>query len=310
MFTVNAMTKDLNNKTEPLLNSETQAGISCVSVFSVPQMDCPSEENLIRTAFATFGEMVTFEFDISNRIVRIYHPHTSEMAEKIETTLKSVGLGADLLSLDTVSSETTQKVKESTLHGEKRERRVLTWLLVINAIMFLLEIIVGIMAESTGLIADSLDMFADAAVYGVSLYAVGKSAQLKLKAAHFSGWLQLALALGVLLEVIRRTLYGSEPVSTLMMGMGAIALVANIACLLLIFKSRNDGAHMKASWIFSANDVLANIGVIVAGSLVAVTGSQIPDLVIGLIIGLIVLNGARRILSLKITSSPQENKVF
>ena len=232
------------------------------------------------------------------------------MAEKIETTLKSVGLGADLISLDTVSSETTQKVKESTLYGEKRERRVLTWLLVINAIMFLLEIIVGIMAQSTGLIADSLDMFADAAVYGVSLYAVGKSAQLKFKAAHFSGWLQLALALGVLFEVIRRTLYGSEPVSTLMMGMGAIALVANIACLLLIFKSRNDGAHMKASWIFSANDVLANIGVIAAGSLVAVTGSQIPDLVIGLIIGLIVLNSARRILSLKITNNPEENKVL
>jgi Co/Zn/Cd efflux system component len=271
-------------------------------------MDCPSEENLIRTAFATFGEMVTFEFDISNRIVRIYH--TSEMAEKIETTLKSVGLGADLLSLDTVSSETTQKVKESTLHGEKRERRVLTWLLVINAIMFLLEIIVGIMAQSTGLIADSLDMFADAAVYGVSLYAVGQSAPLKLKAAHFAGWLQLALALSVLFEVMRRAIYGSEPVSTLMMGMGTIALIANIACLLLIFKSRNDGAHMKASWIFSANDVLANIGVIVAGSLVAVTGSQIPDLVIGLIIGLIVLYGARRILSLKITGNDEKNAVF
>lgn len=304
------MINKLNNKTESLLDSEIQAGESCVSVFSVPQMDCPSEENLIRTAFATFGGIVTFEFDISNRIVRIYHPHTSEMAEKIETTLTSVGLGADLISLDTVSSETSQKVKDANLHSEQREARVLIWLLVINAIMFVLEIVVGIMAQSTGLIADSLDMFADAAVYGVSLYAVGKSAQLKLKAAHFAGWLQLALALSVLFEVMRRAIYGSEPVSTLMMGMGAIALIANIACLLLIFKSRNDGAHMKASWIFSANDVLANIGVIVAGSLVALSGSQIPDLVIGLIIGLIVLYGARRILSLKITSNDEKNEVF
>jgi len=131
------------------------------------------------------------------------------------------------------------------------------------------------------------------------LYAVGKAARLKLKAAHLAGWLQLALALGVLIEVLRRAILGSEPVSALMMGMGAIALLANIACLLLIFKSRNQGAHMKASWIFSANDVLANAGVIIAGTLVALTGSQIPDLIIGVIIGFIVLNGARRILLLR-----------
>jgi hypothetical protein len=308
MFTVNMMTNELNNKTESLLNGEIQAGISCVSVFNVPKLDCPSEENLIRTAFANFGGDVTFEFDISNRTVRLYHH--PDIAEKIETTLNSVGLGAKLISRESVDCDTSQKVKDASLHSEQREARVLIWLLVINAIMFLLEIIVGIMAQSTGLIADSLDMFADAAVYGVSLYAVGKSAQLKLKAAHFAGYLQLALALGVLFEVMRRAIYGSEPVSTLMMGMGAIALIANIACLLLIFKSRNDGFHMKASWIFSANDVLANIGVIVAGSLVALSGSQIPDLVIGLIIGLIVLYGARRILSLKITGNDEKNEVF
>lgn len=308
MLTVNTMTNDLNDKTESLLNGDIETWISCVSVFNVPKMDCPSEENLIRTAFANFGEDVTFEFDISSRTVRLYH-HPN-ITETIEATLNSVGLGAKLISRESVDCDTSQRVKDASLHSEQRESRVLIWLLVINAIMFLLEIIVGIMAQSTGLIADSLDMFADAAVYGVSLYAVGKSAQLKLKSAHFSGWLQLALALGVLFEVMRRAIYGSEPVSTLMMGMGAIALIANIACLLLIFKSRNDGAHMKASWIFSANDVLANIGVIVAGSLVALSGSQIPDLVIGLIIGLIVLYGARRILSLKITDNDEKNEAF
>jgi len=164
--------------------------------------------------------------------------------------------------------------------------------------MFTVEITVGWLAQSTGLIADSLDMFADAAVYGVSLYAVGKAAKFKLKAAHFSGWLQIALALGVLSEVARRFLYGSEPVSVLMMSFGAVALIANITCLLLIFKSRNQGSHMKASWIFSANDVLANAGVITAGVLVAVTGSQMPDLVIGLLIAGLVMWGAVRILRL------------
>lgn len=105
-----------------------------------------------------------------------------------------------------------------------------------------------------------LDMLADAVIYGVSLYAVDKPARLKLKTAHFSGWLPLVLALGVIFEVVRRFLYGGEPVSELMMSMG----------------------------------VVANAGVITAGILVAVTGAQIPDLMIGGIIGLIVLSGARR----------------
>ncbi len=277
-------------------NSDMQPGASHVSVFNVPQMDCLSEENLIRTAFASLDEALTFEFDLPNRSVRMYH---LDIAETVEKTMTSVGLGAKLISVEPVGREAAQAAQETAKSEEVREARVLRWLLAINAVMFALELSTGIVAQSTGLIADSLDMFADAAVYGVSLYAVGKAASLKLKAAHFSGWLQLALALGVLLEVLRRALYGSEPVSTLMMGVGAVALVANIACLLLIFKSRNQGAHMKASWIFSANDVLANAGVITAGILVAVTGSQIPDLLIGVVIGLVVLNGARRILLLR-----------
>lgn len=277
-------------------NSDMQAGASHVSVFNAPQMDCPSEENLIRTAFASLDEALTFEFDIPNRSVRVYH---ADIAETVEKTMTSVGLGANLVSVQLVDPETVRQAQETAKSEEIREARVLRWLLAINAVMFVLEFGMSIVAQSTGLIADSLDMFADAAVYGVSLYAVGKAASLKLKAAHFSGWLQLALAVSVLLEVLRRVVYGSEPVSTLMIGVGAVALVANIACLLLIFKSRNQGAHMKASWIFSANDVLANAGVITAGILVSVTGSQIPDLVIGVIIGLVVLNGARRILLLR-----------
>ena len=169
----------------------------------------------------------------------------------------------------------------------------------INGAMFVFELIVGLIAQSTGLIADSLDMFADAAVYGLALYAVGRAAALKMKAAHIAGWLQVVLALGALLEVVRRAVVGSEPASMLMMSIGLVALIANVTCLVLIAKKRDRGAHMTASYIFSANDVIANAGVIVAGVLVAWTGSSYPDLVIGAVIALIVLSGARRILNLR-----------
>lgn len=180
----------------------------------------------------------------------------------------------------------------------RAEARTLRWLLAINAVMFFVELGAGWLAQSTGLIADSLDMFADATVYGLALYAVGHAGR-QLGAARLSGWLQLLLALGALAEVLRRWLTGSAPEPLPMMGIALLALAANLACMAMLAKHRDGGAHMKASWIFSTNDVLANLGVILAGALVAWTGSNLPDLVIGTLIGLLVLNGARRILMLR-----------
>lgn len=142
--------------------------------------------------------------------------------------------------------------------AEKLEQKTLIALSVINAVMFLTELILGWLAESTGLIADSLDMLADAGVYGLSLYAVGKGIQHQAKAASISGILQIILGVGVLLEVLRRFLFGSEPESFLMMTVGSVALVANLYCLMLISRHRDAGVHMRASWIFSTNDVIAN----------------------------------------------------
>jgi Co/Zn/Cd efflux system component len=136
-------------------------------------------------------------------------------------------------------------------------------------------------------------------VYGVALYAVGRAARLQMRAAQLAGWLQGLLALGLLVEVGRRFFSGSEPQSLMIMAVSCVALIANVACLLLIARHRDGGVHMKASYIFSANDVLINVGVIVAGGLVAWTGSNYPDLFIGGLIGLVVLLGARRILALR-----------
>ena len=179
---------------------------------------------------------------------------------------------------------------------DKSERRVLIALLLINGIMFVAEFGVGWWAQSTALIADAMDMLADAMVYGVGLYAVGKSLLVKIHAARLSGSLQIILGLLVLVDIVRRIIVGSEPVSELMMGMGVIALVANITCLILIAKHREGEVHMRASWIFSKNDVIANLGAILAGGLVAWTGSRLPDLVIGLLVAMIVIRGGFLIL--------------
>jgi len=179
---------------------------------------------------------------------------------------------------------------------DQSQRQVLYWLLGINATMFVIEMGIGLLADSTALIADSLDMLADAVVYGVALYAIGKSLLHKANAARISGFFQMALGVLIIIDIVRRSIYGSEPVSGLMMAMGAVALVANVICLLIIRKQRNEEVHMRASWIFSANDVIANLGVISAGVLVFWLDSRWPDLVIGVIVSCVVLRGAKMIL--------------
>lgn len=267
-----------------------------VSKFIVTKMDCPSEEQMIRMALDDIQSNIVLEFDTANRKLHVFHDRD---VGEIEKRLVSLGLGASLEDTRKIESQELSQAQATAHAVDAKEAHILKWLLAINAVMFGIEITAGALAQSTGLIADSLDMFADAAVYGVALYAVGRGANLKLRAAHIAGWLQVTLAVGALSEVLRRFIFGSEPVSSLMMSFGFIALIANVICLILIAKNKDSGAHMKASWIFSANDVIANLGVILAGFLVALTGSRYPDLIIGLVIGVIVLNGARRILKLR-----------
>ncbi|WP_286800978.1 cation transporter [Marinobacter sp. UBA2498] len=273
----------------------SEASGNWISVYTVPKMDCPSEERMIRLALNGFEDIRGLSFDLSDRRLKVVHDGE---AEPITAKLATLGLGASLQETAAADPESIKALGGTAISAEQ-ESGTLRWLLGINAVLFAVEMTAGLIAQSTGLIAESLDNFADAAVYGLALYAVGHSVKMQVRAAHLAGVLQLILAVGALAEVVRRFVFGSEPESLVMMGIAFIALIANTTCLLLISKHREGGAHMKASWIFSANDVVINLGVITAGALVAWTGSNYPDLIIGSIAGIIVLNGARRILALK-----------
>lgn len=268
-----------------------------VSYYHIPRMDCAAEEQMVRMALASYADDIQeLHFDLPARHLAIYH---SVQAEMITQSLQRLGLGAELQQTQPHYEPVEKPKKVRASSSNAAQKQVLQWLLLINGVMFVIELMAGIIASSTGLIADSLDMFADAAIYGIALFVVGKNLNAQLRAAHLSGWLQFGLAMVVLVDVLRRFIYGSEPVSILMILIGGLALAANISCLYLMRDHKESGAHMKASYIFSANDVIVNLGVIVAGILVAITGSRYPDLIIGLIIVLFVLNGARKILQLK-----------
>ncbi|HAS13863.1 MAG TPA: hypothetical protein DCS01_01030 [Idiomarina abyssalis] len=181
-------------------------------------------------------------------------------------------------------------------HIDKAQRRLLWTVLVLNGVMFFVEFIAGWLAQSSGLIADSLDMLADTLVYAVSLYAVGKAIKYKANAAIFNGTLQTVLALMVLADVLQRLIFGSQPNANMMLWVAGLALVVNVLCFALLYSSRNGDINIRASWICSRNDMLMNTGVISSALLVAQLDMAWPDLLIATVIALIVLRSAIRII--------------
>ncbi|WP_373740306.1 cation transporter [Neisseria sp.] len=260
------------------------------TLFLIEKMDCPSEEQLIRMKLQPLGGIVSLAFDLPQRQLTVIHRGGSAA---IEAALAELDLGAKLLH----SGEHT--VSDGLEAEPQQERKLLRAVLAVNFLFFLIEMGGGWLAASMGLMADSLDMLADSLVYGLALLAVGRSAAAQNRVAAWAGGLQLGLAVLGLAEVLRRFLgWESLPDFRIMIAVALLALAANVLSLKLLQKSRSREAHIRASMIFTSNDILANIGMVLAGVLVLQTGSPYPDLMIGLLVFALVARGAFRILKL------------
>jgi Co/Zn/Cd efflux system component len=166
----------------------------------------------------------------------------------------------------------------------REQRRILQVVLLINAVMFITESVAGIMAHSTALFADSLDMLGDAIVYGFSLYVIGRGVAWQARAALLKGLTMAAFGIGLLVQVAFKIAHGVTPTVEVMGLVGTLAFAANLGCLALLWRRRGDDINMRSAWICSRNDVIGNAAVLVAAGAVAVTGSPWPDIVIGLLV--------------------------
>lgn len=173
---------------------------------------------------------------------------------------------------------------EVGLEVQAHQRRTLQLVLWINAVMFVVEAAAGLLAGSTALLADSVDMLGDAIVYAFSLYVIARGPVWQARAALLKGAIMALFGLGVLVQVIVRLVRGGVPSADVMGGVGLLVLVANTLCLVLLWRRRGDDVNMRSAWLCSRNDVIANTGVLVAAAAVGVSGSAWPDLVVGLAI--------------------------
>jgi Co/Zn/Cd efflux system component len=259
------------------------------TVFEITKMDCPSEENLIRMKLDGISSIANLDFDIPNRKLTVFH---SGEIDQIEKLVIELNLGGKKISTD--------QTYQTDFQENTNQKKLLWTVLAINFAFFIIEMTTGLISKSMGLVADSLDMLADSFVYAISLFAVGGTLIRKKQIAKVAGYFQITLAVIGFTEVLRR-FFGAEelPNFSTMIVVSTFALIANGICLYILQKSKSKGeAHMKASMIFTSNDVIINLGIIIAGFLVNWLHSSKPDLIIGTIVFALVIRGALRILKL------------
>ncbi len=173
-----------------------------------------------------------------------------------------------------------------------RQSSTLKIVLVINAVMFVVELAAGLLGNSVSLVADSLDMLGDALVYAFSLYVVARSSAMKAKAALLKGAIMAAFGLFVLGQAIYRIVFPQLPVFEAIGAIGLLALAVNSTCFFLLWRHRADDINMSSVWLCSRNDIIANISVLLAAVGVWLTHSGWPDILIGLALAVLFLRSA------------------
>ena len=185
-----------------------------------------------------------------------------------------------------------EKKTEELARLQGRQSRVLYTVLWINAAMFLIEGAAGMVAHSTALLADALDMLGDALVYGFSLFVLMRSARWQAGAALAKGIFMTAFGLSVLGEAAYKVVHPVMPAVETMGVVGGLALAANFACFLMLCRHRGDNLNMRSTWLCSRNDLIANAGVLCAAAGSYVSSSQGPDVAVGLAIASLFLHSA------------------
>jgi Co/Zn/Cd efflux system component len=176
-------------------------------------------------------------------------------------------------------------------------RRILVAALVINAVMFVVEIVSGAASNSSSLQADALDFLADAANYGISLIVLGAVLQRRAWAAVAKAVTMGLFGVWAIGQAIRIARAGIVPAATVMSLVGATALVANLLVAFLLYRYRHGDSNMRSVWLCTRNDALGNLAVVAAASGVFATGRGWPDVMVALAIASLALHGAWRVLN-------------
>ncbi|GAC1423828.1 MAG: hypothetical protein NVSMB6_24940 [Burkholderiaceae bacterium] len=174
--------------------------------------------------------------------------------------------------------------------AEADDRKRMHTALIANLAMFLAGLAGWYVADSTSLLADAFDMLADASGYVVAMLAIGRTVTFQKNAARWNGAMLVLLGAGVIGEVIHRYFVGSQPQGLLIIGFALLSLIVNGSVLRMLSRYRDSPEiHLRATWVDTRADVVVNLGVLVSGVALTLSGYQEIDLIAGLAIGAYVI---------------------
>ncbi len=174
----------------------------------------------------------------------------------------------------------------------ERQAATLRVVLFLNAGMFGVEFVAGLLASSVALLADSLDMLGDALVYGFSLYVVDRAAVWKARAALAKAAVMGLFGVAVLGQLVLKLVHPEVPRFEAMGTIGALAFAANAVCFGLLWRHRAEDINMRSVWLCSRNDLIANVSVLLAALAVWRLQSSWPDILVGALICAVFLRSA------------------
>lgn len=196
-----------------------------------------------------------------------------------------------------MSDHCCQKKSSELEKLNKQQSKVLWAVLGINLIMFGVELLSGLWSNSLALTADSLDMLGDAIAYGSSLYVINMGQKAYARSAMFKGGIMFLSAIAIFARAVYQITFSNAPELKVMTGIGFVALCANLVCLYLLTRHRDDNINMSSVWLCSRNDIIANTSVLLAAGLVYFTNSSLPDIVVGILLAFVFAQSASSVLS-------------
>lgn len=174
-------------------------------------------------------------------------------------------------------------------------RRILWWIIGINASMFIIEMMAGIGGQSQALQADALDFLGDSLTYGLSLWVIGQSISIRSNAALFKGYSLVFIAFLVFAGTVYRLFVINEPNAMMMGGVAIAALFANLTSVWLLRRHKDGDANVRSVWLCSRNDAIGNVVILVAASGVWFTQQAYIDLAVAGFLAVLFLNSAWKI---------------
>lgn len=265
----------------PLLNMTQQVR------YRVTGMDCPSCAAKIEAATRKVTEVEDVKVSIASQVMTLRMNDVAALAA-VESAVK--GIGYKLTRMQ--EGKDDDELPKDLTHVTLAYRRALWIVILLNAGYGIAEMIGGFIAGSQALKADALDFLGDGSITLFGLLAIGWSLRWRARSALIQGIFLALMGTGVLLNTAYRFFFLQTPESELMGILGAIALVINIVAAVVLMPHRAGDANVRAVWLFSRNDAIGNLVVVIAAGLVAWTRTPWPDLIAASVIASLFLHAS------------------